>query len=593
MFALAGFVHQMLGTASDYIRYISGLKSGGRTRFETMIIEIEASGQDSELKGVTAKGGSVRELSQYKFSMSPDEHQIYPRELRQIAQALKDSARRRGPNKQPGHIRTDLVLRSNRKLSNEAQSLLGKLKIKYERYNETEARSNLEAHASRFGVYGPDKLDHGIRNVIGYLVRLAQSPEPRAIKNDEFDQALTNLADPRSIAIGDAADRLQEQLKDQISERLGLKESSLVFRSSVETAMREWAYDALIGITGNGGCGKTTALWQILTATVSKEAIPRRLAHLIFAKDIPSEFGNLIERWRGGTSSAVDSEIGMTMLSRANQGTAPPILMLGLDGVDEIGDSDPLCPTVKRFIRYFWRLHQHHKKINEPPPARLIVTCRDRQDLERFIEFETGIRLDDRPRCESVEEFSDPELLKLLQGESSAGDGPAKRLREALEANLGAGDEEAFPIARIAYEHDAAACLPIIRHPILWHCFSRLSPLHRQGVIHGSNLAYGELAKEYFDWFNRKARGRRQFKFSDIDASLSSLALKYSDASHPRAGWYQCVTDEIGCSRGQAADFYDEAVSSALIIALPQNLWRWRHAFLVDYLRKSGEELQR
>ena len=89
MFALAGFVNQMLGSAEDFVRCISPPESS-----QTLIsFETEASGQDTKRTSVTAKGRRVLVLTQYKFSLNPKNNSIGPTELKEIAATLKKTER--------------------------------------------------------------------------------------------------------------------------------------------------------------------------------------------------------------------------------------------------------------------------------------------------------------------------------------------------------------------------------------------------------------------------------------------------------------------------------------------------------------------
>jgi hypothetical protein len=252
MFALVGFIQQMLGTAEDYVRYVSGLETTGPARFENIIVETEALGQDTAMTGVTRKGNRVRTLTQYKFSHTPDDHPIYPKQLREIAKKLKTSAQRA---KHSG-ARTTLVLRSNRRMSPGAAVCIRTLGIKYEPYDPTEARSALSKYALEFGTYRRKELTRGVRNVIGYLQNVAAGPEPHTIAKNAFERELTDCDNPRSIAIGRADSRFRKELERKASRAIDVKGSALVFRKGVEDAMKEWDYDALIVVTGKEGVAK-------------------------------------------------------------------------------------------------------------------------------------------------------------------------------------------------------------------------------------------------------------------------------------------------------------------------------------------------
>jgi hypothetical protein len=80
MFALAGFVNQMLGSAEDFARCITApQESEALISFETEVV-----GQDTMRTSETPKGKRILVLTQYKFSIAPNQHPIGPAELKRL-----------------------------------------------------------------------------------------------------------------------------------------------------------------------------------------------------------------------------------------------------------------------------------------------------------------------------------------------------------------------------------------------------------------------------------------------------------------------------------------------------------------------------
>ncbi|MGP0074636.1 MAG: hypothetical protein ACLPWF_22195 [Bryobacteraceae bacterium] len=292
MFALAGFVNQMLGSAEDFVRCVSPPKPS-----QTLIsFETEAWGQDTSMTA-TFKGKRTRVLTQYKFSLNPTKYPIGPKEFKTIAAALRKSEAECNRSKK---LPTQKILRSNRLLSPRAESSRILTEIKFEKYDPAKARRTLQSHAARFGILEPDELHRGIQQVIGELAVTSASPGSHRLTREGFDKALTGYHHPQSIFVNDAAARLQQELERQRESRLALEGSHLVDRVVVEDAMAEWTNDALVVFTGGGGLGKTTALWQVLRAGVDEASSPRRLAALITAEaEMPASFSDLVDQWRG------------------------------------------------------------------------------------------------------------------------------------------------------------------------------------------------------------------------------------------------------------------------------------------------------
>jgi hypothetical protein len=97
--------------------------------------------------------------------------------------------------------------------------------------------------------------------------------------------------------------------------------------------------------------------------------------------------GAVIERWRGIVSPAntASDELAIERLVRANRNDPRPIVLLGLDGIDEARVSGLWAQTAARVLSFFWKIHVLAKTSGEDPVARLFVSCRHQSDVERLL----------------------------------------------------------------------------------------------------------------------------------------------------------------------------------------------------------------
>jgi hypothetical protein len=584
LFALVGFLQQMLGTAADYIRY-SGLKLTGHPRFESVIVETEVGGQDSVASGVSTSGHKLQVITQYKFSLGRR-----PIDAGGAAEIISGLESAKGP-KRPRQATVELRLCSNRPLTPPAEHALRKSKIKYEIYDPISAQSTLREYASRFGT-NDREFRSGATNLAGYLIDLATSPGSHQLDRAEFDKRLAGLDHPCSIRISDAANRLHKNLENQRWHYVGSR-ATLAYRKTLGDAITSSAYDALIVLEGDGGTGKTTAIWQMLNDTVAGAAPQLRLTHLMSPSETVYTFGELIEKLRGGANSNSDDDAGMERLKLANGGASPPLLVLGLDGIDEIDPSDPALEKSRRLIRFFWSLHTRHMNEQSRPPARLLVSCRERRDVEAIIQTRsgTGVR-EPAPLYIPVGSFEDSDLAFLLR--SPGGEvtpDVAKKLLAALDAGPLFREDTEF--AKEVADDQAGRCLHLLRHPKIWHCFTMLTPEQQDGILQQDDRAFMVLAEMYLKWFQNRANFRRhRFDPEDIILVLRNVAGNCFSASktYQQTEWVQCTMETLEWPLGRAEHFYREAVHSGLVDVESQRAWRWRHEFLVKYLTPQRGE---
>lgn len=430
LFALAGYVNQMLGSAADLARCLSGkaAESGG---FKTLLcFETEVHGQDSSAIGLTAEKHGIRVLKQYKYSSNPEKYPIRPKELREIAATLKQSEAKANTTKS---LQTDLVLCTNRPVTAKAQATSDYKTLRLEPYHALKARAELESYAARFGVFNPDELHEGVRRAIDYLFEAATSASHRVTKS-LFEEKLIGHKQPRSIAVAEAAFERRQELCRLATELLILAPASLAEREIINSATVDWMNDALIVFVGEGGCGKTTALWQLLWDAINTQP-PQRLAQMMISQGQTSQsFGAVVERWRGIVSAAnmPSDDLALERLKQANPAVAPPIVLLGLDGIDET-PSPTWSDTAARVLSFFWSLHVRAKNDGIAPPARLFVSCRRESEVERLLPLPTGAGLTRAaPRYVHFGEFNSKELTDLVHHTPTLDPLAADRISKSL-----------------------------------------------------------------------------------------------------------------------------------------------------------------
>ena len=553
--------------------------------FQTLVaFEIEVYGQDQNATGHTSKGNKKRILTQYKFSLS--QRQIQPKELTEIAAALQQSEVLANAIED---LPTERILRTNRPLSPRAQASPALREMKYSHYDALGVKRDLEDYAARFGISGAEKLGNCVRRLIGYLADIGASAGPHQIARGEFDAQFAGFDNPRSLAIHDACGERTRELNEQKSINLDLDGLAIAARLPVSQAMERLQNDAIVLITGNGGCGKTTSLWQALYDVANAGAPVQRLSCLLLsARSIES----LIDEWRGaaspGTTGSGDAT-ALKLLMDANRSVTNPVLILGLDGIDEIRESNPLYGQASQLIRFFWELHRKHMFAASVPPARLLVTCRRRSDFTRFI-GPIAATSDISLTPIDLGEFSPKEFEGLLLNTVNIDSGVAERLIDRTHFTLGTSRERSPFSANNAAVIDPK-WISLLRRPIIWRFFAKLKPAEQIQLVDGDEAPEFKIAEKYFEWFLTRTRKRHGLDEDRVNDSLRAAA-RASDASggpYAFTFWKDNVMPP-GLSIEQARSLYHESISAGIIDDIPpagrvQTMisvefpWRWQHEF--------------
>ncbi len=550
-FALAGYVHQMLGTAADFARCLSG-KAADAGGFETILcFETEAYGQDESVIGFTAEKQKKRVLTQYKYSADPEKNTIGPAKLEEIVKRLRASAAKANKTEK---LETDLVLCTNRPLTSGARNTSAYKAIRYEQYEASKAKLELESYAAGFGTYTLDELNVGVQRAIQYLLQVATNPSTR-LTQSAFEEYLIGHKQPRSLALPQAALARRVDLQQLGTESLNLTPSNLAERETLKGAIGDWTNDAIVVFVGDGGCGKTTALWHLLWEATDI-ASPQQLAGMMISQGQASEsFGAVIERWRGAESGASSSpdDVALERIKHANPSVAPPIVLLGLDGIDET-QSSIWRDTAARLLRFFWGLHVRAKTNGIAPFARLVVSCRERAEVERLLPSPTGAGVTwAAPRYVRFGQFEVGELIDVV--ERSAIDPPvADRILQWLSAKIEATEMDSGSLAlSISSLGPSLPSLELLRHPIFWRSFCSLDAHAQNGFLDGSPEAQDQLGTAFLNWFCDRVHHRLRIETGYVPHALRRLADAFSDSAltHRCDEWMRCLQETVGYAEGQ------------------------------------------
>lgn len=585
----------MLGAA----RYLAGcLEPESATAdggFETLLtFEHEAHGQDVIAVGTT-DGKRKRVLVQFKFSLNPDRYPITPAELEEIATKLQQGAA--AVNQRHENLPTDLILRTNRPLSDTAVSKPLPGGLNFQKFDPLEARQALEGYATAFGIFPGSEIESGVHKVVGLLFERAASPGSRLVSAGEFNSALVGIRDPRRLFIPELIPFLTSKLEEQRTLVLGTEENEFLTRRDAWNEILQVIDDSLIVILGGGGCGKSTLLLDLLTNAVSGGPGEQQLAALITDQS-KSSLPALVAGWRT-TAYPVPitdpADVAINRLIIANTTIERPVMILGLDGIDEMPYDERWRAAACDLIQYFWRLHQ----TEEVPPARLCVTCRTPHDLEPFIGTKTGRGVPGRPpRYITLTHFSDEELILLCQKTPALDPHVAMVLEGSLRvASISKGSIGSNPVEIVAGiprgsgSASAEQILNAIRHPVVWRCFAAMSHANQQAMLSGPPTSFDPLADGLIDWFLKRTKSRCDLDSVGVRSVLVSVAKHTaSDGPYSPGDWNDPGRMVSGWADVQVDKLRREALSSGLLDEIPPvsgaetGKWRWRHQWLLARL---------
>jgi hypothetical protein len=125
-------------------------------------------------------------------------------------------------------------------------------------------------------------------------------------------------------------------------------------------------------------------------------------------------------------------------------------------------------------------------------------------------------------------------------------------------------------------------------HPTLWSCLLTIGGTMQSRILDGEAGALTQLASHFLRWFCLKARIRGMRAH---DKDTIEVLKKIAHHCDPRLSsrfksksWVAYASKTSYMNREQAESFFQEALSAGLILPDADGYWRWRHAFIGEYL---------
>jgi hypothetical protein len=604
-YALAGFLYQVVGVLG--LRAMASCRpaTDGDDELDALIsvlregrIEHERFGQDAVLSQVLGDGEGLC-LVQFKFSLRSPPPAVGPKEFNDIVATLVKSRRLAEAEDE---VVTKMVLLTNRPDMRRAERRRGRRRGVVVRVIPdvwpTHWLDMLTGFARDFGCRGTE-VEDGINRLIGFVHRRTLEAGRAAIETEHLVEAFTHSASSKPLT----RDHLKPTCKMQIAkftDELMGSQGQAVRREILDRLDAESTRSALVVLEGTGGNGKSTAL-----ATWAGNALAAA----------PSGPGALIGVWQasqietcwvrglicdyaeipreGHARRSERAEVAIDRLAVANPDCPHPVLLLGLDGLDEGANYADREREIRETLVWFRDEDERAKHEGRPPIATLVVTCREsRQVFEEWIDpGVSGFPPEATPpQTLVVGDFTDAELLEAVRL-------GAPDLYPAFDATIAAAkvssrgwyddipsvDDLVRAPALIGIE-----TLGSLRHPVVWRALLRL-PRETQGrVLSGDPDATRELARVFTDWFCSKARKRR-LKDLSKELILEVLTCISTRSGGPGAkdyqsGWYEPAFGSGAIGPPEIRPLFNEAVSAGYIQEEVQTRWRWRHLMCPDYL---------
>jgi len=409
-----------------------------------------------------------------------------------------------------------------------------------------------------------------------------RAPDRREVDQQSLDQALAGYRNPKSIHMADCGAELRAALATalDIAGLGGIPLTEAVERHGLRTLFTEPA--ALAVVHGPGGCGKTISLFKALDQRVSDGAGPAGML-----VDRPRTLDHIIGSWRNAPPAGGSSAAALQQLRLANASIDPPVLVLGLDGLDEVPEAERA--EAEALIRYFYSMHIRLHRSQVQPDGLLIVTCRNREDLDDVVGSRGagGLPPPEIPSFE-VGEFTGEELSAVWALWFPHEVVP----RAALLDDMG---------ATVADAVDGATAqdgrLLALRHPVLLGCTKSLKPEERQRIYQGDDAVWNRVLRTYVDWFTRKAslraRCSRERVLEVLKAAARASVRSVFATRDREVDWVDPAVADTGEAPGLVRRIFHDAVTAGVVRTGSEKYtqplrtpveWRWRFPELAAHL---------
>ena len=603
IWALGGYLYQTIGLLG-ISAFISNLNEGSPSdpgaNLDLLIklidvhgaitIHSEAFNQDALLHACGLDLNDKAVLIQFKYSVQVPPPTIGPADVKEIIDTFEESVRRANAS---GENVTACVLITNRRFAQGVGS--GGQLWENEKNNSTRAyqlreivelsagsfRRELEHFAMARGATEPE-INAGIQRLIGQV--LTQTVERTISSNtleETLNEAFTGYRYARPISAAALSDTCQDSLREFARNlRIDAWGFFPVTRELYQEVYNLAQQRALIGLCGHGGYGKSVLLWQLLSSNSTPiraicEAIHLRTAWI-------SYLVNHAYRQLPEDRASEPYEQAIARLSIANQGSPRPILWLGLDGLDEVAESDQKN-IVREILNWFWE----KDKRGSQAEAVLIATFRSPDQLKNSLSYPHDYP-GRTPPILNVDQFSKKELVQAFQ----------KMFPDVINTELSVPFSDVvgspYSVERDDYvllqQKVAASILPSLHHPVVWRALLNLPPEARSSALLGQQETLDQLALDLIRWFKDKLDRKPLLTLDEarLLLLLSTIAQnKTFETVCSNNDWLGPSQDVCG-SDAIAYAFLKEAELTGLIAIDSDKTWHWKHAFVHNFLTRQG-----
>ncbi len=550
--ALAGFLYQILGMLS-MVAYVSQLvEDEGEANVDSLLTlpnvgNFQAHHEWFEDAAFTEDDECV--LVQFKYSSTG--RKINVAEAREIITKLDESVE--AATGQGYHV-TACVLFTNRELTRrgeaakqhwEAERQTRPYDLRYYRSASIESLvGKLRELGQQYGLF-PDEAKDGIDALIGRVLRQTEDPFHTPLDGSDFTECFVGSSDAQRLTAEQTSIVAQEQLDRSAAWiRIDQWDNTPVKRDVLTDVVEAVTEHALVGLYGDGGCGKSVVLWQLLTGFLEQGGC----CMMTLAEDIDNLWVvNTVHEWRNlpvrqRPNDGFDEAIERLVI--ANDSSDRQILWLALDGLKERVGSDQRS-AIKGLVEEFLDRDDALREDGIVPPATLIVSCRRREGIEELVTREMPNYPGAVPSCIiQIGEFSDSEVLEAARLSSPE---LHRRLQSRLGSQPDLGESEHNPILMedtSPYPQSSLIderVLDALYHPAMWQAYLD-DNVDQVAAIDGDISAICEMARTFIEWFHWKLKRRkkmlRDLDFDTLIEILEAIAEGSDIAEiHGKAHW--------------------------------------------------------